>query len=258
MTKKPLILITNDDGIEARGIHSLVEAVQHLGEVVVMAPDGPRSAQSSAITMNTPLRIWKHFEKDGLKMYRCNGTPTDCVKIAVYNILDRKPDIILAGINHGDNTSISVIYSGTMGAVLEGCVEGVPSVGFSLCTHDPRADFSEAMKYASIITEKVLHEGLPKDVCLNVNFPVGVKLKGYKVVRQANARWQERYVVREDPNNNTYYWLTGELHNNEPEAEDTDEFVVRNGYASVVPCHVDMTHYATVEQLKSWDYEETE
>ena len=182
MTNKPLILITNDDGIEARGIHSLVEAVQHLGEVVVMAPDGPRSAQSSAITMNTPLRIWKHFEKDGLKMYRCNGTPTDCVKIAVYNILDRKPDIILAGINHGDNTSISVIYSGTMGAVLEGCVEGVPSVGFSLCTHDPRADFSEAMKYASIITEKVLREGLPKDVCLNVNFPVGVKLKGYKVI----------------------------------------------------------------------------
>lgn len=254
---RPLILATNDDGIDARGIHSLIEAIAPLGDVVVVAPDGPRSAQSSAITVNTPLRIWKHYEKDGLVMYRCNGTPTDCVKIGLYKVLDRRPDVVVAGINHGSNTSISSIYSGTMGAVIEGCIEGVPSIGFSLCDYDPRADFTEAVRYAAIITQKVLDEGLPKDICLNVNVPPVEHVKGLKVCRQCYGRWKERFVVREDPAGNNYYWLTGDFFDLEMDAEDTDEAVMRNSYVSVVPCRVDLTDYDSINKLKSWNYEET-
>jgi 5'-nucleotidase len=253
--KRPLILITNDDGIEARGIHSLVDAVRHLGDVVVVAPDGPRSAQSSAITVNTHLRFWKHQEKDGLVMYRCNGTPCDCVKLALYTILDRQPDIILAGINHGTNAAINVLYSGTMGAVFEGCTEGIPAVGFSLDSHDPRADFSEAVKYAVAITQKVLTEGLPKDICLNVNIPLGENLKGMRVCRQCYGRWNERFVCRQDPGGNNYYWLTGEFINLEPDATDTDQYAMDHGYVAIVPCQVDFTHYSSVQQLSHWNEE---
>lgn len=252
---KPLILVTNDDGIEARGIHSLVEAVCPLGDVVVVAPDGPRSAQSNAITVNTPLRIWKHFEKDGLVMYRCNGTPSDCVKIGLYRVLDRRPDLVVSGINHGTNSSISVIYSGTMGAVFEACIEGVPAVGFSLCSYDPRADFSAAVEYVARISKKVLEEGLPKDVCLNVNVPEGSEIKGMRVCRQCYGRWNEQFVLREDPAGNNYYWLTGDFHNLEPSSPDTDEAVMAEGYVSVVPCRVDMTDYAALEALQKWNHD---
>ncbi len=253
---KPLILITNDDGINARGINALVEAASPLGDVVVVAPDGPRSAQSNAITVNTPLRFWKHFEKDGLVMYRCNGTPADCVKLGLYRILDRKPDVVLSGINHGSNSSISVIYSGTMGSVFEACIEGVPAAGFSLCTYDPRADFTQAINYAALITKKILSEGLPKDVCLNVNIPETENIKGMKICRQCDGRWQERFVLREDPAGNNYYWLTGDFVDREPDATDTDEAVMRAGYVSVVPCKVDMTDYSALKTLASWNYEQ--
>ena len=252
---KPLILVTNDDGINARGINALVEAVCPLGDVVVVAPDGPRSAQSNASTVNTPLRIWKHFEKDGLSMFRCNGTPADCVKIGLYRVLDRKPDVVVSGINHGSNSSISVIYSGTMGAVFEACIEGIPAAGFSLCSFDPRADFTEAINYSAMITKKILDEGLPKDVCLNVNIPECGHIKGMKISRQCYGRWQERFVLREDPAGNNYFWLTGDFTDHEPDAEDTDEAVMRSGFVSVVPCRVDMTDYEAVKSLQSWNYD---
>ncbi len=256
MKNTPLILVTNDDGVEARGIHSLIEAVSPLGDVVVVAPDGPRSAQSNAITVNSPLRFWKHLEKDGLTVYRCNGTTTDCVKLALCNILDRMPDIIVSGINHGSNSSASVMYSGTMGGVFEGCRAGIPSIGFSLCNYDPRADFTVAMKYAYMLTETVLVEGLPKNTCLNVNVPPLEEVKGYKLCRQADGYWHEKFVKREDPYGNNYYWLTGNYVNNEPQATDTDEAMMAQGYVSVVPCKIDLTDYEALKELEKWNYEE--
>lgn len=253
--KRPLILVTNDDGVEARGIQCLIEAVCPLGEVVVVAPDGPRSAQSNAITVNSPLRFWKHLEKDGLTVYRCNGTPTDCVKIALCHILEQKPDLLVSGINHGSNSSASVMYSGTMGAAFEGCRAGIPSLAFSLCDFDPRADFTFAMEFATMLSGKVLKESLPNGVCLNVNVPAVKNIKGLRLCRQADAKWTERFVQREDPAGNNYYWLTGFLENKEPNADDTDEAALEQGYVSVVPCKVDLTDYHALSNLKKWNYE---
>lgn len=248
------ILVTNDDGITAKGLNALVEAIKDLGNIIVVAPDGPRSAQSKAITVTTPLRYWKQYTNGNLTMYRCNGTPCDCVKIGMYSILDRKPDLLVAGINHGTNSSINVIYSGTMGAALEGCAEGIPSMGLSLCSYDPNADMTEAVRHSVKLIKKVLEEGLPIGICLNVNFPVG-EIKGVRMVRQSRGRWQERFVEGTDPAGNKYYWLTGTFNNFEPDAEDTDEGTLKAGYASIVPCHIDLTHYQSVETLKSWNYD---
>lgn len=255
MNIRPLILVSNDDGVEAKGIRALVDAIKPLGDIIVVAPDGPRSAQSNAITVSTPLRVWKRSEESGAIFYRCNGTPSDCVKLALHEILDRKPDLVVAGINHGTNTSISVIYSGTMGAVIEGCVESVPSVGFSLCDHSAEADFSVAQVYANRICKKVLDEGLPKDTCINVNVPKLEDVKGMKVCRQADGRWNEEFVPRKDPYGGKYFWLTGSFFNREPEATDTDEAVLKAGYVSIVPCKVDLTDYDALETLKSWSDE---
>lgn len=247
------ILVTNDDGITAKGLNCLVEAIKDLGNIVVVAPDGPRSAQSKAITVTTPLRYWKQYTNGNVVMYRCNGTPCDCVKIGMYSILKEKPDLLIAGINHGTNSSVNVIYSGTMGAALEGCVEGLPSIGLSLCSYDANADFTEAIRISKIIIENVLKHGLPDGVCLNVNVPDVKNVKGIKVVRQSRGRWHERFVEGVDPAGHNYYWLTGEFHNFEPEAEDTDEGALHAGYCSVVPCHIDLTHYSSIEEIKGWN-----
>lgn len=248
------ILVTNDDGFLAKGINCLIEAIKDLGHIVVVAPDGPRSAQSKAITVNTPLRFWKHREEGQVEMYRCNGTPCDCIKVGIHLILHGKPDLIISGINHGSNSSLNVVYSGTMGAAMEGCSEGVPAVGLSLCTHNPDADFTEAVKYSRIVIEKVIKEGLPTGVCLNVNVPNIIGVKGIKVVRQCVGYWAERFQEGIDPAGHHYYWLTGDYVNNEPDAEDTDEGALNAGYCSVVPCHVDITHYPTIDLLKkNWN-----
>lgn len=244
------ILVTNDDGITARGINALVDAIKDSYKVVVVAPDGPRSAQSKAITVTTPLRYWKQYTSGNLVMYRCNGTPCDCVKIGLYSIMDTKPDLLVSGINHGTNTSVNVIYSGTMGAALEGCVEGLPSIGLSLCSYDQNADLTEAVKFSKKLIEMVLSNGLPQGVCLNVNFPVGT-IKGLKVVRQSRGRWCERFVERDDPAHNKYYWLTGEFNNLEPDATDTDESAIAQGYGAIVPCHIDLTHYDSIKKLSN-------
>ena len=251
--KRPLILITNDDGIYAPGLKALVAAVKPLGDVLVVAPDGPRSAQSNALTVTVPLRSKKLREEPGVAIWQCNGTPTDCVKMGIRKIADRWPDILLSGINHGRNTSISVIYSGTMGAALEGCVDDIPSIGISHCDFRPDADFTAAGTIAYEVTAKVLKEGLPRYTCLNVNVPETQDIKGIRISRQAAGHWEEVLDQRQDPTGRNYYWLGGEFVDHEPDAEDTDEWAVQNGYVSITPVQLDMTNYKYMEHLKDWN-----
>jgi 5'-nucleotidase len=253
MSQKPLILITNDDGITAPGIAHLISIAQQMGDVFIVAPDKPQSGMGHAITINSTLRANKttYYQKEN--EYNCSGTPVDCVKIAINTLMPRKPDIILSGINHGSNLSINVIYSGTMSAAVEGAVEGIPSIGFSLCDYAHEADFSQATTYIQKIISSVISNGLPKGICLNVNIPKLNKdlLKGIKVCRQANALWEETFDERKDPYGRTYYWLTGEFKNLEPGQKDTDVWANEDGYVSVVPTHADMTAYDAIKKLTS-------
>ncbi len=251
--KKPLILITNDDGVQAKGIQSLIEAIKPLGEIVVLAPDGARSGMSSAITSEVPLRLYQLKREENLTVYSCTGTPVDCVKLAINEILDRKPDLVISGINHGSNAAICVIYSGTMGAAIEGCIFGIPSLGVSLTDHSSDADFSEAAKYARIVAEKILEEGLPENVCLNVNVPNSKKVKGMKVCTQTPGRWISEFMKSKDASGKDIYWLTGVFDNFTPNDENTDEWALANDYVSIVPCKIDMTAHHVVEQLKHWE-----
>lgn len=255
--KDKLILITNDDGVNAKGISELVGIARKYGKVVVVAPDGARSGQSNAITMTEPLYKTKLLEEDGLSIYKCSGTPTDCVKMALNNILDKKPDFIFSGINHGSNSSVNVIYSGTMGAVLEGCSQGITSVGFSLCDHSKDADFSLFLPFVESIIAKVSTQDLPQGVCLNVNAPIG-EIKGVRVCMQSKGQWIEEFDKRVNPNGQIYYWMTGVFENAEPENTGTDEWALNNGFVSVVPTTCDLTHYESLAWLKKIGYEQVE
>jgi 5'-nucleotidase len=256
MENRKLIFVTNDDGYLANGIEVLVEAVRHLGEVVVVAPEEPQSGMSHAITVKHPLRIRTIKKEDNISIFAVNGTPVDCVKLAINQILNRKPDILVSGINHGSNSSTSILYSGTMGAAIEGSINHIPSVGFSheLYTHD--ADLEAARVYSQQITHKVLENGLPKNICLNVNFPSGEynDILGVKICRQTMGHWQEEFDKRTDPVGREYFWLTGEYHNHEPEATDTDEWALKNKYVSIVPVHTDLTSYETIRLINKWDF----
>ena len=252
---KPLILITNDDGVDSRGIQSLIAALQDLGQLFVVAPDGQRSAQSSALTINNPLRAHKIMENESLTIFKCNGTPADCVKLGIDQLMPRRPDLVVSGINHGNNSSISVIYSGTMGATFEGCVGGIPSIGFSYGSPDARADMTGAMNYANLIARQVLENGLPEGTCLNVNIPHYKEIKGVRICRQAKGLWKEEFVKKEDPTGKEYYWLTGYFSCPDIDDETTDEWALGNGYVSIVPCTVDMTAYNFIDTLKTWNYE---
>ena len=234
-----LILITNDDSIEAPGLHFLVDCVKDLGEVYVVAPALPHSGQSSAFTVNAPLRIKEHEGYHGARVFSVNGTPVDCVKLSMHHILPRKPDLLLSGVNHGSNAGNSVIYSGTMGAAFEACMQGIPAVGYSLLHHSLKADFSECTPYIKAITRAVIENGLPEGVCLNVNFPAKVKIEGMKVVRAARSRWTEEYQEYLDPHGKPFFWLTGRLLNEEPESTDTDLYWLDRNYATVVPAYAD-------------------
>jgi 5'-nucleotidase len=238
----PLILVVNDDGAFAPGIKALVEAVKGLGEVVVVAPDKPQSGMGHAITINKPLRLRPVDYFGKIKAFQCSGTPVDCVKIAVDKVLHRKPDLCVSGINHGSNSSINIIYSGTMSAAFEASLEGIPSVGFSLCDYHQEADFTASIHYAKLIAEQLLKYGIPKHTLLNVNIPkLSLKeIKGLKIGRQALAKWEEEYVERMDPFGRPYYWLTGKFVNYD-QGHDTDEFALENGYVSVVPVQHDLT-----------------
>lgn len=253
-TTKPLILITNDDGITAPGIRALVNAMKALGDVVVVAPDKPQSGMGHAITINSTLRLHE-VKQDGLTEYACSGTPVDCVKIAIDKIIvDRKPDLLVSGINHGANSSINVIYSGTMSAAVEGAIEGIPSIGFSLCNYSIEADFTAAAHFAGIIAKNVLDHGLPDGVCLNVNIPdVPLDIiKGVRVCRQAKALWQEEFDERKDPYGRKYYWLTGKFVDLDG-GEDTDVFALENNYVSVVPTQFDLTAHSAISEMKKWE-----
>jgi 5'-nucleotidase len=255
MSQEKLILVTNDDGLDAKGIASLVDAVKQLGQVIVVAPMEPQSGMSQAITVKHPLRI-KHSKLNGCESHAVSGTPTDCVKLAFHKLLPRKPDLLVSGINHGSNSSTSVLYSGTMGAALEGSINGVPSIGFSLISFDSDADFTVAKTYAHRIAKKVLEKGLPAHSCLNVNIPnmTEAELKGIRVCRQTIGYWQEEFDRRTDPSGRDYYWLTGEYYNTEPLAEDTDEWLLKNGYVTIVPQKIDLTCYSTLEKIKNWTF----
>ncbi len=240
-SKRPLILITNDDGFRARGLHHLTSLAVTLGDVVVVAPDTPQSAKSSALTPNAPLEIKTRGEMEGAPVYSVTGTPVDCVKLAMHAILDRKPDLLLSGINHGSNAAVNNIYSGTMGAAMEGCILGISSIGYSILDHSPMADFEPLSTFILDITRRVMAGGLPSGICLNVNFPAHCTPLGLKVVRAAKGNWTEEYADYATPHGTPFYWLTGKFHNDEPDNPDTDEYWLPRGYGSVVPIRPDQT-----------------
>ena len=251
---RPLIFVTNDDGIFSKGIKSLIEVAVEFGDVLIIAPDKPQSGMGHAITVNQILRLEPSFLFDGLSAYTCSGTPVDCVKLGIYEVMQRKPDLILSGINHGENTSTNVLYSGTMSAAVEGAMENIPSIGFSLADFQSDADFSEVQEVARKIIPQALMSYFPPNVCLNVNVPKKseTKIKGIKVCKQAHAFWEDRFDKRLDQFGKPYYWLTGEFLN-EDKSEDTDLFALQNGYVSVVPTQFDMTAYEVMDQFKKWD-----
>lgn len=254
---KPLILVTNDDGVTAPGIRHLIRIMKGFGDVVVVAPDSPQSGMGHAITVSQnlycdPIKV----EDNSHEEYSCSGTPVDCVKLATQQILKRKPDLCVSGINHGSNSSINVIYSGTMSAAVEAGTEGIPAVGFSLMDYSMDADFEPTTEFIKKIVSMLLENNIPEGMVLNVNFPKlkADEIKGMKVCRQAKAHWEEKYFKRQNPLGRDYYWLTGEFVN-EDEGEDTDEWALKNGYVSIVPIQFDMTAYKHMHTLKSFDIE---
>ncbi len=253
--KKVNILVTNDDGISAKGLRVLINSVKEFGNIIVVAPDSAQSAKSHSISQSVPVSYKTIVLEENYKEYSCSGTPVDCVKIALHQILDVKPDLIVSGVNHGSNTSVSVLYSGTMAAAIEASLNGIPGIGFSVDDYNTEADFSKATPYIKEITKNVIKNGLPENTSLNVNFPIleNISLKGIKVVRAVKGNWIEKFVSAENPHKNDVFWLTGSFVNFEPEAEDTDEYVMKNGYVSVVPVKFDFTNYTFIDELNNWN-----
>ncbi|WP_125723292.1 5'/3'-nucleotidase SurE [Flavobacterium ustbae] len=252
--EKPLILVTNDDGILAPGIRALISVMETIGDVIVVAPDKPQSAMGHAITINNTLFLDKiSKDDDTIAEYSCSGTPVDCVKLAVNEILKRKPDLCVSGINHGSNSSINVIYSGTMSAAVEAGIEGIQAIGFSLLDFDWNADFEPIKSFVKKIALETLANKLPLGVVLNVNFPKlkESEIKGIKVCRQAKAYYAQKFDKRQTPFGKDYYWLAGKFVN-EDQGEDTDEWALANGYISVVPVQFDLTAHHSIQQLNTW------
>ena len=255
MNKKPLILVTNDDGISAPGIRALIAVMSEIGEVIVVAPDSPQSAMGHAITINSTLHLNKISSENALiTEYSCSGTPVDCVKLAVNEIFKRKPDLCVSGVNHGSNSSINVIYSGTMSAAVEAGIEGIPAIGFSLLDYDWNADFETIKPFLKKIALEVLANKLPEGTVLNVNLPKlkHDDIKGIKICRQAKAIWMEKFDKRQTPQGKDYYWLTGEFVNQD-KGEDTDEWALANGYISIVPVQYDLTAHHAIGLLNTWN-----
>lgn len=249
---KPLILISNDDGYQAKGINSLIDMLTGMGDIIVCAPDSARSGFSTAFTSVTPLRLKLQKKSDGLEIWSCNGTPVDCIKLAYDRLCTRRPDIVIGGINHGDNSSVNSHYSGTMGIVREGCMKHTPSVAFSLCDQREDADFSNMTAYVREITAKILSEGLPTGVCLNANFPLVDEYRGVKVCRMALGQWENEVVRGIHPSGYEYFWLAGNYSCDEPEAEDTDKWALKHGFVAVTPTRIDVTDYDSLGRMKNW------
>lgn len=251
MPHKPLILVCNDDGYSAPGIRVLISLARKMGKVVVVAPDKPQSGTAHAVTINHPLRLDLLSKEKDYEAYSCSGTPADCVKLAFKIVMKRRPDLLISGINHGSNASINIIYSGTMAAVFEGALAGVPSIGFSLCDYSWKADFSLSEPFVETIIRRVLAKGLPPGVGLNVNIPAGKgkKPEGIRVCNQANGTWLEDFDVRKDPGGRPYYWLKGvfaQIGN----GENTDMAALRKNFISVVPVHFDFTAVRSLKGLQ--------
>jgi 5'-nucleotidase len=251
MNKKPLILITNDDGVKAPGIRALISYIRPFGKIVVVAPDRPQSGTAHAVTIAHPLRLELIAKEADYEEYNCNGTPADCVKLAFKIVMKRRPDFLFSGINHGTNASINIIYSGTMAAVLEGALAGVPSVGFSLNNYKLDADFRPSEKFVQQIAADVISHGLPSGVCLNVNIPdiPVAQIKGIKLCRQAEGTWEEDFDEREDPNGRKYYWMKG-VYAQIGNGEDTDQWAMEHDFVAVVPAHFDLTATRALETLR--------
>lgn len=252
-SERPFILVTNDDGIHASGLRELVEVMQFFGDVVIISSEVSMSGKASSITVDYPLRAVPVEMIHDVPTFKCNGTPVDCVKLSFNSLLDRKPDYVVSGINHGSNASISVIYSGTMGAAIEGSLHGVPSIGFSLDDYSPNADFSKAKMVVAKVFQSVMENGLPGFTCLNVNIPKG-KPEGIKVCRQAHGKWMEEFEKRTDPHGREYHWLSGYFKDFEEEGAETDINALNDNFASVVPVTVDMTCYKTFDKIKDWKF----
>lgn len=248
--ERPLILVTNDDGVTSKGIAALIKAMVTFGDVVVVAPNQSHSGMSHALTVKHPLYLHTVKEEAGLSVYKSNGTPADCIKIGLHKILERKPDYVVSGINHGTNSSISLHYSGTVGGAREGAINGIPSIGFSLLDYDSEADFEVSLEYLKDIFRWFMGVEHREGLFFNVNIPV-VEIKGVKLCRQARGKWNEDFMDRRDPNGRRYFWLMGEFENLEPESTDTDEWALTNGYISVVPCSLDSTDRCFLSDSKS-------
>ena len=250
---RPLILISNDDGYQATGIRSLIAMLEDMADIIVCAPDAARSGFSCAFSATTPLTLTLREQREGVSVYSCNGAPVDCVKMALSNICTRRPDMVIGGINHGDNASVNAHYSGTMGVTLEGCMKYSPSVAYSLCDHRDDADFEPLRPYIRRMTAKVLNEGLPKGICLNVNFPVAKEFKGVKVCRMSFGTWDNETSKCHHPRGYDYWWMVGHYQNDEPEATDTDRWALDNGYVAITPTQIDLTAYAFMNQKADWE-----
>tara|TARA_B100000579_G_scaffold436587_1_gene462995 strand:+ start:11239 stop:12009 length:771 start_codon:yes stop_codon:yes gene_type:complete len=251
--KKPLILVTNDDGIDSKGIRLLVSIMSKFGEVVVVAPDSPQSGMGHAITVGDKLRLVKSDLFGEIEAYKCSGTPADCVKIAKHHILkNKKIDLITSGINHGSNSSISVLYSGTMSAAIEGAIENTPSIGFSLCDFDPNAHLNHSKIYIKKIVENALSNGIPDSIALNVNIPAksSEEIRGIKICRQANAIWEETFDKRHDPYGREYFWMVGNFVNHD-KGKNNDEWAIKNNYVSIVPCKFDLSSKKGIDFIQN-------
>ena len=281
--KRPLLLISNDDGFQAKGINCLVEMLKDIADIIVCAPDDARSGYSRAFSAGIPLRLDLRHQEEGVEVWSCNGTPVDCVKMALANICQRRPDMVIGGINHGDNASVNAHYSGTMGVTIEGCLKYIPSLAFSLCDYAPDADFEPLRPYVRQITQRVLAEGLPKGVCLNVNFPSQASMpsmasmaspassassassasdassasippyRGVKVCRMAFGTWYNETIKEHHPRGYDYWWMVGHYRNDEPEAEDTDNWALSHGYVAITPTTIDVTAYQAIDLINSWN-----
>ena len=251
---KPLIFITNDDGIQAKGLRFLIDILKEIGDIVVVAPDGGRSGMSHALTVSTPLRLEKITEEKNYIEYKCSGTPVDCLKLSLSQVLKRKPDLLVSGINHGSNASINLIYSGTVAAAIDGALHGIKSIAFSITNNSHDVEVSHYGKYIKKIVLQTLENDLPLGTCLNVNFPCvnENEIKGIKVGRQSIGCWNDYYIERTDPMGRNYYWLTGDF-NNIDNDDQTDEWAIANKYISIVPIHVDYTNHKAIELLKNYE-----
>jgi len=252
MNKKPLVLVTNDDGINAPGLRTLINIVKELARVVVVAPENSHSGMGHAVTLTQPIRLRKILETESITEYACTGTPVDCVKLAINNLLDEKPALIVSGINHGANSSVNIIYSGTMAAAIEGALADINAIGFSLLDFSYKADFSPGVPYIKSIIQNMLSAEYNHGCCLNVNIPSvpASDIKGIKVCRQSKGQWIEEFVQRTDPHNHEYYWLTGTFHKKE-DSPDTDLWALDNNYISIVPVTLDYTNHEQLHLFKN-------